>query len=112
MATTTEITKTCLLLLPESKKADTRDLDDLETNTGDITLSLTPATETGDEDLVVLVDEVQATIVLSQETQSDVKSQGNPTIRPRPPEIVRDWVDGHRDDDDRVKVKYARARKR
>ena len=55
-----------LLLLPESKKADTRDLDDLEADTGDITLGLTTTTETGDEDLVVLIDEVQATIVLSQ----------------------------------------------
>ena len=100
------MTKTCLLLLPESKKADTRDLDDLETNTGDITLSLTPATETGDEDFVVLVDEVQATIVLSQKTQSDARSQRSPTIRPRPSETER------RDDDDRVKSIYARARKR
>ena len=55
---------TCLLLLPESKKTDARDLDDLEADTGNITLSLTPATEAGDEDLVVLVDKVQATIVL------------------------------------------------
>ena len=55
---------THLLLLPESEETDTRDLDDLETNTGNITLGLTPATETGDQDLVVLVDEVQATIVL------------------------------------------------
>lgn len=35
----------------------------LETDTGDITLRLALATETGEEDLVVLVDEVQATIV-------------------------------------------------
>ena len=55
---------THLLLLPEGEKADTRDLDDLEADTGNITLGLATATETGDEDLVVLVDEVQATIVL------------------------------------------------
>ena len=56
---------TYLLLLPQSEKADTGDLDDLEADTGNITLGLTAATETGDEDLVVLVDEVQATIVLT-----------------------------------------------
>ena len=52
-----------LLLLPESEQTDTRDLDDLETNTGNITLGLTLTTETGKEDLVVLVDEVKATVV-------------------------------------------------
>lgn len=52
-----------LLLLPQSRETDTRDLDDLETDTGNITLGLALATETGKEDLVVLVDEVQATIV-------------------------------------------------
>ena len=35
----------------------------LEAHTGDITLRLALATETGEEDLVVLVDEVQATII-------------------------------------------------
>ena len=52
-----------LLLLPQSGETDTRDLDDLETDTGNITLGLALATETGEKDLVVLVDEVQATIV-------------------------------------------------
>ncbi|KAJ0167518.1 hypothetical protein CTA2_2150 [Colletotrichum tanaceti] len=52
-----------LLLLPQSEQTDTRDLDDLEADTGDITLGLALATETGQEDLVVLVDEVQATVV-------------------------------------------------
>ena len=55
-----------LLLLPERQETDTRDLDDLETDSRNITLGLTPATETGDQDLVVLVDEVQATIVLQK----------------------------------------------
>ena len=55
---------TCLLLLPEGQQTDTRHLDDLEPDTRDITLGLTPATEAGDQDLVVLIDEVQATIVL------------------------------------------------
>lgn len=55
---------TDLLLLPQSKQTDSRDLDDLEADTGDITLGLAATTEARDEDLVVLVDEVQATIVL------------------------------------------------
>ena len=54
-----------LLLLPERQETDTRDLDDLEADTRNITLSLTPATEAGDQNLVVLVDKVQATIVLT-----------------------------------------------
>lgn len=52
-----------LLLLPQSEQTDTRDLDDLETDTGNITLGLALTTETGQENLVVLVDEVQATVV-------------------------------------------------
>lgn len=52
-----------LLLLPESEETDTRDLDDLETDTGDISLGLAAATETRDEDLVVLVGKVEATVV-------------------------------------------------
>ena len=59
---------TDLLLLPESEEADTRHLDDLEADTGNITLGLTTAAKTGDEDLIVLVDEVQATIVLGSRT--------------------------------------------
>lgn len=43
-----------LLLLEEGSETDTSDLHDLETDTGDITLRLTLATETGDEHLVVL----------------------------------------------------------
>ncbi len=53
-----------LLLLPERQKTNAGNLDDLETDTGNITLSLTPTTEAGDQDLIVLVDEVEATIVL------------------------------------------------
>lgn len=56
--------KTNLLLLPEGKQANTRDLDDLESDTRNITLGLARATETRDENLVVLVNEVKATIVL------------------------------------------------
>lgn len=52
-----------LLLLPQSGKTNTGDLDDLEADTWNISLGLALATETGKQDLVVLVDEVQATIV-------------------------------------------------
>ena len=57
--------RTGLLLLAEEKspQTDTRDLDDLETNTGDITLGLTGTTETGDEHLIVLIDKVETTVV-------------------------------------------------
>ncbi|KAI3482409.1 hypothetical protein L1887_54965 [Cichorium endivia] len=64
-----EVVKTILraglLLFAKEKRtqADARDLNDLETNTGDITLGLTGTTEAGDEDLVVLVDEVEAAVV-------------------------------------------------
>ena len=43
--------------------AESRDKLTLEAHTGNITLRLALATETGEEDLVVLIDEVQATIV-------------------------------------------------
>jgi len=52
-----------LLLLPQSEQTDTGNLDDLETNTGDITLCLALATESSEQDLVVLVDKVQTTVV-------------------------------------------------
>lgn len=52
-----------LLLLPEGKQTDAGNLDDLESNTGNITLGLALATETSQQDLVVLVYEVQATVV-------------------------------------------------
>ena len=55
-----------LLLLPQSEQTNTRNLHNLESDTGNITLGLTTATETRDEDLIVLIDKVQATIVLSQ----------------------------------------------
>jgi hypothetical protein len=53
-----------LLLLPESKQTNPGNLDDLEPDTGNITLGLATTTETRDQHLIVLVDEVQATIVL------------------------------------------------
>ncbi|PVH94136.1 hypothetical protein DM02DRAFT_540078, partial [Periconia macrospinosa] len=52
-----------LLLLPQRRQTDTGHLNNLETHTGNITLGLALATETGEEDFVVLVHEVQATVV-------------------------------------------------
>jgi len=51
-----------LLVGPEGHETALSDLDDLETDTGQITLSVTGSTETGNEDLVVLIDEGHATI--------------------------------------------------
>lgn len=56
--------ETNFLLFPQSKKTNTGDLHNLEADTGNITLGLSSATETGDENLVVLIDEVEATIIL------------------------------------------------
>ena len=52
-----------LLLLPQGKEGDTGDLDDLETDTGQISDGVAGTTETGNENLVVLIDKVQTTIV-------------------------------------------------
>ena len=51
-----------LLVGPESHKTALSDLDDLETDTGKITLSVAGSTETSNEDLIVLIDEGHATI--------------------------------------------------
>ena len=53
------------LLLAEEKgvEGDVGDLDDLESDSGNITDGVTLTTETGDQDLVVLLDEVQATVL-------------------------------------------------
>lgn len=58
--------ETHLLLLPEGEETNTRYFHDLETNTGNITLGLSATTEARDKDFVVLVDEVEATIVLKR----------------------------------------------
>jgi hypothetical protein len=52
-----------LLLLPQRRQTNTRDLDDLESNTGNITLRLALTTESSKQDLVVLVYEVETTII-------------------------------------------------
>lgn len=51
-----------LLLLVESQQRDVGHLDNLETDTGNITDGVTLTTETGDQDLVVLLNVVQATV--------------------------------------------------
>jgi hypothetical protein len=53
-----------ILLLAEQRiEADTGDLDDLKAAARNISLCLTRATESGHEDLIVLVDEVERAIV-------------------------------------------------
>lgn len=46
----------------EGPETNTSDLDDLETNAGNISLGLTLTTESRDEDLVVLVDVSEGTV--------------------------------------------------
>lgn len=53
-----------LFLLPQSKETNTGHLHNLESHTGNITLCFSTATETGNQDFVVLIHKVQATIVL------------------------------------------------
>lgn len=58
-----ELTMRLLLLLAEqSKEGGLRDADDLETDSGNITDSVTGTTETSNEDFIVLINVVQATI--------------------------------------------------
>ena len=56
-------TRLLLLFLVQSPKRYTSHLDDLESDSGNITDGVTLTTETGDQDLVVLLDEVQATVL-------------------------------------------------
>jgi len=55
-------TTTYLLLSEESVERHTGNLDDLEANTRDITNGVTLTTETSDENFIVFIGEVQATI--------------------------------------------------
>lgn len=57
---------TNLLLLPEGKKTDSRYLHDFKSHTWNVTLGLSTTAETRNQDFVVLVDEVQTTIVLNR----------------------------------------------
>ena len=52
-----------LLAGEEGQEGDVGDFDDLESDTGDITDGVAGTTETGDEDLVVLLDVVQTTVI-------------------------------------------------
>ena len=72
--------ETYLLLLPEGEETDTRHFDDLETYTGNITLGLATTTETRDKNLIVLIDEVKATIVLKHKSVSAVPVTGAPHV--------------------------------
>lgn len=51
-----------LLLAEQSKEGGLRDADDLETDSGNITDSVTGTTETSNEDFIVFINVVQATI--------------------------------------------------
>ena len=52
-----------LLLLPQRHETDARHLDDLEPYTGNIPLGFTLSTETGNQNFVVFIHKVEATIV-------------------------------------------------
>jgi hypothetical protein len=61
------------LLLPQRTQTHTRDLDNLEPHTRNITLCLALATEPSKQYLVILVHEIQATVIwhyISQSSQS------------------------------------------
>lgn len=63
MVLTAELTMRLLLLLAEqSKEGGLRDADDLETDSGNITDSVTGTTETSNEDFIVFINVVQTTI--------------------------------------------------
>lgn len=51
-----------LLLLVKSEETDSGDLDDLEPDSGNISHGVSRPSETGDEDLVVLIDIVEAAV--------------------------------------------------
>jgi hypothetical protein len=52
-----------LLFFPQGEERDTRNFNNLETDTWNITLGLALTTETGNQDFVVFVNVVQTTIV-------------------------------------------------
>jgi hypothetical protein len=55
-----------LLLLPEGEETDTRDLDDLESDTGNISLCLSSSTETRDKNFIVLVGLILVLVIQQQ----------------------------------------------
>jgi len=64
------------------RKPDTRNLHDLETDTRNITFGLALTTETGEEDFVVLIHKVQATVVgdcnIAQVNIIDLRERAKP----------------------------------
>merc|ERR1711977_19 len=58
-----ELTCDARLVTTKEHKDSSSDLHDLESNTGNISLRLSLTTETSEEDFIVLVDEVETTIV-------------------------------------------------
>lgn len=63
-----------LLLLPKGKETHSGYLHDLKSHTRNITLSLATTAKTRNQDFVILVDEVQATIVLHRGQLSQLKA--------------------------------------
>ena len=55
---------TNLLLFPQREQTHTGHLHDLESYTRNITLGLARATETRNQNLIVLIDKIEATVVL------------------------------------------------
>ena len=58
--------KPYLLLFPERKQTDPRNFNDFEAYSGNITLRFSTTTETRDEDFIVLVNEIETTVVLEE----------------------------------------------
>jgi hypothetical protein len=65
-----QVGTTHFFLLPECEETNARHLYDLEAHTRNITFGFTTTTETRDEDFVVLVNEVQATVILAYQRRS------------------------------------------
>lgn len=59
-----------LLLLPECEETNARYFHNLEAHTRNITFGLTATTKTRDEDFIVLVNEIQATVILAHQRRS------------------------------------------
>lgn len=56
-------TRLLLLLLPQGQEGNVGDLDNLELDTGNVTLGTTLVTESSDQDFVIDLNKVQATVV-------------------------------------------------
>src|SRR5579859_3688589 len=67
-----------LLLFPERKQRHTRDLDDFECNTTNITLRLTLLTEPSNQNLVVLIDKVETTVIRHETSHPTINTPPTP----------------------------------